>query len=189
MMPQEYIVIRGARENNLKNVTLRIPKRKITVFTGVSGSGKSSIVFDTIGAEAQRLLSETLTAFIRNRMPKHEQPEADSIENISPAMVIDQKRLGGNARSTVGTITDIYALLHLLYSRVGTPFVGYSHVFSFNDPAGMCPECQGIGKKNRAGCQQNHRSFQVVERRSDPVSRLFRRLLVFEDVHVIRVVR
>ncbi|CAM4483749.1 MAG: excinuclease ABC subunit UvrA [Paenibacillus macerans] len=144
---QEYIVIRGARENNLKNVSLQIPKRKITVFTGVSGSGKSSLVFDTIGAEAQRLLNETYTAFIRNRLPKFKQPDTDAIENLSPAIVIDQRRLGGNSRSTVGTITDIYSILRLLYSRVGMPFVGYSHVFSFNDPAGMCPDCQGLGKK------------------------------------------
>lgn len=147
MSQQEYIVIRGARENNLKNVSIRIPKRKITVFTGVSGSGKSSIVFDTISAEAQRLLNETFTAFIRNRLPKHSRPDMDSIENLSTAIVIDQRRLGGNSRSTLGTITDIYSMLRLLYSRVGKPFVGYSHVFSFNDPAGMCPGCQGLGKK------------------------------------------
>src|SRR4051794_33206932 len=119
MSQQEYIVIRGARENNLKNVVLQIPKRKLTVFTGVSGSGKSSIVFDTIGAGAQRLLNETYTAFIRNRLPKFKRPETDSIENLSPAIVIDQKRLGGNSRSTVGTITDIYSILRLLFSRVG----------------------------------------------------------------------
>lgn len=146
-MVQEYINIRGARENNLKNVSLQIPKRKITVFTGVSGSGKSSIVFDTISSEAQRLLNETFTAFVRNRLPRHSQPDVDSIENLSTAIVIDQKRLGGNSRSTLGTITDLYAILRLLFSRVGKPFVGYSNVFSFNDPQGMCPECQGIGRK------------------------------------------
>ncbi|GAB6928568.1 excinuclease ABC subunit UvrA [Paenibacillus sp. JCM 10914] len=146
-MPQEYIKIRGARENNLKNVSLQIPKRKITVFTGVSGSGKSSIVFDTISSEAQRLLNETFTAFVRNRLPRHRQPDVDMLENLSTAIVIDQKRLGGNSRSTLGTITDLYAVLRLLFSRVGQPFVGYSNVFSFNDPQGMCPECQGIGKK------------------------------------------
>lgn len=146
-MAQEYINIRGARENNLKNVSLQIPKRKITVFTGVSGSGKSSIVFDTISSEAQRLLNETFTAYVRNRLPRHSQPDVDSIENLSTAIVIDQKRLGGNSRSTLGTITDLYAILRLLFSRVGQPFVGYSNVFSFNDPQGMCPECQGIGRK------------------------------------------
>lgn len=145
-MKQAYIEIKGARENNLKNISLCIPKRKITVFTGVSGSGKSSIVFETIGAEAQRLLNETFSTFVRNRLPRYSQPDADRIENLSTAIVIDQKRLTGNSRSTVGTITDIYAILRLLFSRVGKPFAGYSNAFSFNDPAGMCPECNGLGE-------------------------------------------
>ncbi|WP_418037614.1 ATP-binding cassette domain-containing protein [Paenibacillus xylanilyticus] len=140
------IIIEGARENNLKNVSVRIPKRKITVFTGVSGSGKSSLVFDTISAEAQRQLNETFSAFIRNRLPRFSQPDTDRIENLSTAIVIDQKRFGGSSRSTVGTITDIYAMLRLLFSRIGKPFAGNSHVFSFNDPAGMCPECSGVGQ-------------------------------------------
>lgn len=144
---QEYIVIQGARENNLKNISLRIPKRKITIFTGVSGSGKSSIVFDTISTEAQRQLNETFTFFVRNLLPKYSQPDADVIENLSTTIVIDQKRLGGNSRSTVGTITDIYSLLRLLFSRLGQPHHGYAYAFSFNDPGGMCPECSGIGKK------------------------------------------
>lgn len=147
MGQQEYIRIRGARENNLKNVSLDIPKRKITIFTGVSGSGKSSIVFDTIGAEAQRQLNETFSMFIRNRLPRISQPEADVIENLSTSIVIDQKRLGGNSRSTMGTITDISAVLRLLFSRIGKPFAGFSNAFSFNDPGGMCPECNGLGKK------------------------------------------
>jgi excinuclease UvrABC ATPase subunit len=147
MSQQEYIRIRGARENNLKNVSLDIPKRKITIFTGVSGSGKSSIVFDTIGAEAQRQLNETFSMFIRNRLPRISQPEADAIENLSTSIVIDQKRLGGNSRSTMGTITDISAVLRLLFSRLGQPHAGFSNAFSFNDPAGMCPECNGLGKK------------------------------------------
>lgn len=147
MKEQEYIRIRGARENNLKNVSLDIPKRKITIFTGVSGSGKSSIVFDTIGAEAQRQLNETFSMFIRNRLPRISQPEADAIENLSTSIVIDQKRLGGNSRSTMGTITDISAVLRLLFSRLGKPHAGFSNAFSFNDPAGMCPECNGLGKK------------------------------------------
>jgi excinuclease UvrABC ATPase subunit len=146
-MPQEYIEIRGARENNLKNVSLRIPKRKITIFTGVSGSGKSSIVFDTIAAEARRQLNETFSTFVRNFLPRYAQPDADAIENLSMAIVVDQKHLGGGSHSTVGTITDIYSVLRLLYSRVGQPFVGYSNAFSFNDPQGMCPECSGIGRK------------------------------------------
>lgn len=147
MNHQEYIRIRGARENNLKNVSLDIPKRKITIFTGVSGSGKSSIVFDTIGAEAQRQLNETFSMFIRNRLPRISQPEADAIENLSTSIVIDQKRLGGNSRSTMGTITDISAVMRLLFSRLGQPHAGFSNAFSFNDPAGMCPECNGLGKK------------------------------------------
>src|ERR671935_110992 len=133
-MTQEYIEIRGARENNLKNVSLRIPKRKITIFTGVSGSGKSSIVFDTIASEARRQLNETFSTFARNFLPRYAQPDADAIENLSMAIVVDQKHLGGGSHSTVGTITDIYSVLRLLYSRVGQPFVGYSNAFSFNDP-------------------------------------------------------
>src|SRR5512134_2788708 len=135
---QEYIEVRGARENNLKNVSFRIPKRKITIFTGVSGSGKSSIVFDTISAEAQRQLNETFTAFQRKFMPRYGQPDADAIENLSTAIVIDQKRLGGNSRSTVGTITDINPILRVLFSRVGQPYVGPAFTFSFNEPPGMC---------------------------------------------------
>ncbi|QEH42911.1 excinuclease ABC subunit UvrA [Chitinophaga sp. XS-30] len=146
-MLQEYIRIRGARENNLKNISLDIPKRRISIFTGVSGSGKSSIVFDTIGAEAQRQLNETFSMFIRNRLPRISQPDADEIGHLSTAIVIDQKRLGGNSRSTMGTITDISAVLRLLFSRIGQPFAGYSNAFSFNDPAGMCQECMGVGKK------------------------------------------
>jgi len=139
------IRIVGARENNLKNVSLEIPKHKITVFTGVSGSGKSSLVFDTIAAESQRQLNETYSSFIRHRLAHYGQPDADLLENLSVAIVVDQKRLGNNARSTVGTVTDIYTFLRLLFSRIGQPFVGYSNVFSFNDPEGMCPHCQGLG--------------------------------------------
>ncbi len=146
-MSQEYIEIRGARENNLKNVSLRIPKRKITIFTGVSGSGKSSIVFDTIATEARRQINETFSTFIRNFLPRYPQPDADAIENLSMAIVVDQKRLGGGSHSTVGTITDIYSLLRLLFSRIGQPHVGSANLFSFNDPQGMCPECNGLGRK------------------------------------------
>ena len=146
-MQQEYIEIRGARENNLKDVSLRIPKRKITIFTGVSGSGKSSIVFDTIATEAQRLLNENFSMFVRNFLPRFAQPDADAIENLSMAIVVDQKRLGGGSHSTMGTITDISPVLRLLFSRVGQPYVGYTNAFSFNDPQGMCPECNGLGQK------------------------------------------
>src|SRR4028119_2192406 len=144
---QEYIEIRRARENNLKDVSVRIPKRKITIFTGVSGSGKSSIVFDTIATEAQRQLNENFSMFIRNFLPRYPQPQADAIENLSMAIVVDQRRLGGGSHSTMGTITDISPVLRLLFSRVGQPFVGYSNAFSFNDPQGMCPNCNGIGRK------------------------------------------
>src|SRR5215204_3617130 len=138
-MPQEYIELHGARENNLKNVSLRIPKRKITIFTGVSGSGKASIVFDTIATEGQRLLNENFSMFIRSFLPRFAQPEADAIENLSMPVVVDQKRLGGGSHSTLGTITDIAPVFRLLYSRVGQPHVGYANMFSFNDPQGMCP--------------------------------------------------
>ncbi|HTF11288.1 MAG TPA: excinuclease ABC subunit UvrA [Asanoa sp.] len=145
-MQTDYIEIIGARENNLKDVAVRIPKRQITVFTGVSGSGKSSLVFDTVAAEAQRQLNETFTAFARNFLPSYGHPDVDSIANLSAAIIVDQKRLGGSSRSTVGTITDINPLIRLLFSRVGQPYVGYSNSFSFNDPQGMCPECEGLGQ-------------------------------------------
>ena len=146
-MPQEYIEIHGARENNLKNVSLRIPKRKITIFTGVSGSGKSSIVFDTIATESQRLLNENFSMFVRNFLPKYSQPDADAIENLSMSIVVDQKRMGGGSHSTVGTVTDINTILRLMFSRIGQPHVGPSNVFGFNDPKGMCPNCNGLGRK------------------------------------------
>ncbi|MGI2294086.1 ATP-binding cassette domain-containing protein [Paenibacillus sp. GXUN7292] len=144
---QEYIVISGARENNLKNVSLHIPKRKITIFTGVSGSGKSSIVFDTIAAESTRLLNENFSMFVRNFLPRVPQPDTDAIQNLSMAVIVDQKRLGGGSHSTMGTITDISPVLRLLFSRMGQPYVGQAHMFSFNDPQGMCPECNGIGRR------------------------------------------
>lgn len=139
------IIITHARQNNLKNISLRIPKNKITVFTGVSGSGKSSLVFETIGAEAQRQINETQNSFIRNRLQHFGVPNVDKIENLNVPFIINQKRLGGNVRSTVGTATDIYASLRLLFSRIGKPFVGYSNIFSFNNPQGMCRECEGLG--------------------------------------------
>ena len=145
-MQQDCIILRGLRQNNLKNVSLDIPKGKIVVFTGVSGSGKSSIVFDTIAAESQRQMNETYTAFMRGRLPKYEKPRVDRIDNLSASVIVDQSRLGGNARSTVGTISDMYAALRLLYARIGTPYAGTASYFSFNDPNGMCKTCSGIGK-------------------------------------------
>ena len=146
MPEKDRIIIRGLKQNNLKNVSLDVPKGKIVVYTGVSGSGKSSIVFDTIAAESQRQMNETYTAFMRGRLPKYEKPKVERIDNLSASVIVDQSRLGGNARSTVGTISDMYAALRLLYSRIGEPYVGTASYFSFNDPNGMCPECSGIGK-------------------------------------------
>lgn len=145
-MDQDKIIIRGLRQNNLKNVSLDVPKGKIVVFTGVSGSGKSSIVFDTIAAESQRQMNETYTAFMRGRLPKYEKPKVERIDNLSASVIVDQSRLGGNARSTVGTISDMYAALRLLFSRIGQPYAGTASYFSFNDPNGMCKTCSGIGK-------------------------------------------
>jgi excinuclease UvrABC ATPase subunit len=145
----DQIKIIGARQNNLKNISLEIPKRMITVFTGVSGSGKSSLVFETIGAEAQRQINETQNSFVRNRLTHIGVADVDKIEHLNVPVIINQKRLGGNARSTVGTATDVYASLRLLFSRIGQPFVGYSNVFSFNNPQGMCHTCQGLGYTSR----------------------------------------
>ncbi|NFL54471.1 excinuclease ABC subunit UvrA [Clostridium botulinum] len=135
------------KENNLKDISLNIPKRKITILTGVSGSGKSSIVFETVAKEARRQLNETFTAFIRNFLPKYGEVKADHIENLSTPIIIDQSRLGGNSRSTLGTITDINSFLRALYSRFGSNYIGKANMFSFNDINGMCPECEGLGKK------------------------------------------
>ena len=145
-MERDYIVISGARENNLKNVSLRIPKHQITVFTGVSGSGKSSLVMDTIAAKSRRELNDTFPTFVQQYLPKYGRPHVDGIENLPIAIVIDQKKPGQNSRSTVATYTDVAALLRLLFSRVGKPFVGYAESFSFNHPEGSCPRCSGLGE-------------------------------------------
>lgn len=146
MDAHDRILIKGLNQNNLKNISLSLPKEKIIVFTGVSGSGKSSIVFDTIAAESQRQMNETYTAWIRGRLDKYEKPKVEKISNLSPSVIVDQNRLGGNSRSTVGTISDMYSMLRLLFSRIGTPYIGTASYFSFNDPNGMCPTCFGIGK-------------------------------------------
>ena len=142
----DSIVVRGASENNLKNVSLCIPKHQITVFTGVSGSGKSSLVLDTIAAKSRRELNDTFPTFVQQYLPKYGRPHVDAIENLPIAIVIDQKKPAQNSRSTVGTYNDIYALLRLLFSRVGQPFVGYAESFSFNHPEGSCPRCSGLGE-------------------------------------------
>jgi excinuclease UvrABC ATPase subunit len=127
----------GAREHNLKGVSLSIPKNRITVFVGVSGSGKSSLVFDTIAVEAQRQLNATFPWFIQNQLPKHERPHVDAIEHLTTPVIVDQRGLSGNARSTVGTITDIYAMMRVLFARFGDPSSGLPSLYSFNDPKGM----------------------------------------------------
>nr|BFF09425.1 excinuclease ABC subunit UvrA [Microbacterium flavescens] len=170
-----HAVIRviGARENNLKNIDVEIPKRRLTVFTGVSGSGKSSLVFGTIANESQRLINETYPTFVQQFMAQLSRPEVDGLENVSPAIIVDQERMGANARSTVGTATDAHAMLRLLFSRLGRPHVGSPQAFSFNVPSvsgagavtiavgkdkgkkerrsfeitgGMCPRCEGLGQ-------------------------------------------
>jgi excinuclease UvrABC ATPase subunit len=166
----DLIRVRGARANNLKDVSVEIPKRRLTVFTGVSGSGKSSLVFGTIAAESQRLINETYSAFVQNFMPTQARPEVDVLEGLTTAIIVDQERMGANARSTVGTATDANAMLRVLWSRIGKPHIGSSNAFSFNVPSvravgeitvdksasktekrvftvngGMCPRCEGMG--------------------------------------------
>ncbi len=170
----ERIRVQGARENNLKNVSLEIPKRRLTVFTGVSGSGKSSLVFGTIAAESQRLINETYSAFVQGFMPTMARPDVDVLDGLTTAIIVDQERMGANARSTVGTVTDANAMLRVLWSRLGKPHVGPPPAFSFNIPTrkasgamtvdkgkgerivvrdivymgGMCPRCEGMGQVN-----------------------------------------
>jgi excinuclease UvrABC ATPase subunit len=165
------IEVRGARENNLRDVSLDIPKRRLTVFTGVSGSGKSSLVFETIAAESRRLINETYTAFVQGFMGTPPRPDVDSLEGLTAAIVVDQERMGANPRSTVGTATDAHAMLRIIFSRLGEPHIGPASAFSFNIPAGnirgeivlekgraepeerdialsggMCAECEGLGR-------------------------------------------
>ncbi|PVG83933.1 daunorubicin resistance protein DrrC [Nocardioides gansuensis] len=165
----DMIRVQGARENNLKDVSVELPKRRLTVFTGVSGSGKSSLVFDTIAAESQRMINETYSTFVQGFMPSLARPEVDVLEGITTAILVDQERMGANARSTVGTATDAHAMLRVLFSRLGSPFIGPPIAFSFNVPTrkasgvmtdargektivrdavyhgGMCPDCEGRG--------------------------------------------
>ncbi len=167
----DLIRVVGARENNLKDVHVEIPKRRLTVFTGVSGSGKSSLVFDTIAAESQRLINETYSAFVQGFMPTLARPDVDVLEGLTTAIIVDQERMGANVRSTVGTVTDANALLRILFSRLGEPHIGAPQAYSFNVPSvtgtgqvtvergagasaqsraysmtgGMCPRCEGMG--------------------------------------------
>src|SRR6516225_1543910 len=131
----DLIRVHGARVNNLKDVSIEIPKRRLTVFTGVSGSGKSSLVFGTIAAESQRLINETYSAFVQGFMPTLDRPEVDVLQGLTTAIIVDQERLVGNPRSTVGTVTDANAMLRVLWSRLGKPFVGSPQAFAFNVPS------------------------------------------------------
>lgn len=144
-MNNEWIEISNAHQNNLKNVSVKIPKHQLTVFTGVSGSGKSTLVFDTLVAQSRRELNDTFSSYIQHILPKYGRPVVDHIENLPIAIPIEQRKMSGNVRSTVGTYTEIYTFLRLLFSRIGKPFVGYSDVFSFNHPQGKCEVCDGLG--------------------------------------------
>src|SRR5689334_11768513 len=169
----DVIRVQGARENNLKDISVEIPKRRLTVFTGVSGSGKSSLVFGTIAAESQRLINETYSAFVQGFMPTLARPEVDVLDGLTTAILVDQERMGGDARSTVGTATDANAMLRILFSRLGQPHIGSPSAYSFNVPSvkgtggitvergnrrtvkasfsrtgGMCPRCEGRGAVN-----------------------------------------
>src|SRR5688500_16132997 len=147
----DLIRVRGARENNLKDVSIEIPKRRLTVFTGVSGSGKSSLVFATIAAESQRMINETYSAFVQGFMPTLARPDVDVLEGLTTAIIVDQERMGANVRSTVGTVTDANAMLRILFSRLGDPHVGPPTAFSFNVPSrkasGVMTADKGRGEK------------------------------------------
>ncbi|MCO6302518.1 excinuclease ABC subunit UvrA [Staphylococcus epidermidis] len=141
----DFINITGASQNNLKNIDVNIPKHLVTVFTGRSGSGKSSLVFNTVAAESEQLLNESYSSYIQFHLNQQPRPKVKKIKNLPVAMTINQKRFNGNSRSTVGTVSDIYASVRLLWSRIGEPFVGYSDAYSFNSPKGMCKTCEGLG--------------------------------------------
>src|ERR1700760_1416600 len=170
----DLIRVHGARENNLRDVSVEVPKRRLTVFTGVSGSGKSSLVFATIAAESQRLINETYSAFVQGFMPTLARPDVDVLDGLTTAIIVDQERLGADPRSTVGTATDANAMLRILFSRLGRPHIGSAQAFSFNVASisgagavtlerggtttkerrsfsitgGMCPRCEGRGSVN-----------------------------------------
>lgn len=143
---RDEIILKGLNENNLKNIDLKIPKGKITVFTGVSGSGKSSVVFDTLAIESRRQMTMNYPLYIRNRMPRYERPQAVLMQNLSPVVVVEQKPIGDNPRSTVGTYMDINPFIRLLFSRIGKPSLGSAIDFSTQSAVGKCPECNGFGE-------------------------------------------
>ena len=143
---KDEIILRGLKENNLKNVNLNIPKEKIIVFTGLSGSGKSSVVFDTLASESRRQMTLNYPLYVRNQMPRYERPHADLMQNLSPVVVVEQRPVGGNPRSTVGSYMDINPLIRLLFSRIGKPSIGSATDFSSQSSFGRCPECSGYGE-------------------------------------------
>ena len=143
---KDEIILRGLKENNLKNIDLNLPKEKIIVFTGLSGSGKSSVVFDTLATESRRQMTLNYPHYVRNQMPKFERPQADLMQNLSPVVVVEQRQAGGNSRSTVGTYMDIHPLIRLLFSRIGKPVIGSATDFSSQSAFGSCPECSGFGE-------------------------------------------
>src|SRR5690625_4233944 len=143
---KDEIILRGLKENNLKNIDLNLPKEKIIVFTGLSGSGKSSVVFDTLATESRRQMTLNYPHYVRNQMPKFERPQADLLQNLRAVVVVDQRQSGGNSRSTVGTYMDIHPLIRLLFSRIGEPAIGSATDFSSQSAFGGCPECSGFGE-------------------------------------------
>ncbi len=143
----DNIEIIGASENNLKHISVTIPKGQLVVFAGVSGSGKSSLAFDTIAVESAREWQSSYPLFLRNKMPHYERPKVEEIRNLTPSIVVDQRAMGASSRSTVGTAIDAAPLVRLLFSRIGTPSAGGSMAYSFNLPMGMCPDCTGIGEQ------------------------------------------
>ena len=162
----DLIRVQGARENNLKDVSVEIPKRRLTVFTGVSGSGKSSLVFGTIAAESQRLINETYSAFVQGFMPTLARPEVDVLEGLTTAIIVDQERMGANSRSTVGTATDANAMLRVLFSRLGKPHIGSSNAFSFNVPSvravGAITVEKGAGKTEKRAFTRHRRHVPAM---------------------------
>src|SRR5699024_6455068 len=143
---KDEIVLRGLKENNLKNIDINIQKEKITVFTGLSGSGKSSVVFDTLATEARRQMTLNYPLYVRNQMPRYERPHADLMQHLSPVVVVEQRPIVGNTRSTVGTYMDIHPLIRLLFSRIGKPSIGEASDFSRQSIFGRCPKCSGFGE-------------------------------------------
>ena len=206
----DLIRVHGARVNNLKDVSVEIPKRRLTVFTGVSGSGKSSLVFGTIAAESQRLINETYSAFVQGFMPTLARPDVDVLEGLTTAIIVDQERMGANARSTVGTATDANAMLRILFSRLGKPHIGSPHGVLVQHPdaqgergddrrqgrgradrscatpsthGGMCPRCEGMGSVTDIDLTQLYDDSQVAQRGRHHDPRLQHGRLVRPHLH------